>query len=187
MPACPCPAPVIAIDADRLAECLPSFVELLRATVDAGASIGFVAPLAADAAFDYWRGVEAGIRRGERLLLASFDGGEVRGCVQLALEGRPNGRHRAELQKLMVHPSARGAGLGRALMTAAECTSRVHGRTLLVLDTRAGDPAEALYRRLGWTEVGRIAGYTWERDGSRHATVLFCRELGQAEAQPVPC
>jgi ribosomal protein S18 acetylase RimI-like enzyme len=49
-----------------------------------------------------------------------------------------------------------------------------------VLDTRAGDDGERLYRQIGYREAGRIPGYALNAGGGRDATVLFYRELGGA-------
>jgi acetyltransferase len=159
---------------------LLALVSLLRVTVDGGASIGFLPPLPDADAAAYWREVLPDVGDGARVLIGAVEGGRLLGCVQLALEGRPNARHRAEIQKLMVLPEARGRGLGAALMAAVDDVARAAGRTLLVLDTRAGDTAEGLYRRLGWTEAGRIPGFALNGDGGADATVLFYRALPPA-------
>ena len=39
-------------------------------------------------------------------------------------------------------------------MARLEQEARSAGRTLLTLDTRAGDAAERLYRAMGWHEAG---------------------------------
>jgi acetyltransferase len=52
------------------------------------------------------------------------------------------------------------------------------GRSLLTLDTRAGEAGEALYRAEGWREGGRLPGYTLSADGSLHDTVLFWKRVG---------
>ena len=52
---------------------------------------------------------------------------------------------------------ARGQGLARRLMAAAEARARELGVSVLRLDTnRALPEAAALYRRLGWTEIERF-------------------------------
>ena len=89
----------------------------------------------------------------------------------------PNAKHRAEVMKLMVHRRARGQGIGRALMLGLEEEARRVGRTLLVLDTRAGDAAERLYARLGYTRVGVIPRYARSASGSLDDTVYFYREI----------
>lgn len=157
---------------------LPDLAALLRDSVESGASVGFVLPLADDVADGYWRKVIDDVEGGVRVLLVARAGGRVVGVGQLALETRPNSAHRAEVQKLLVHTAARRQGIGRALMAAIEDEARARGRTLLVLDTRAGDPAEALYRAVGFTCAGSIPGYARSPDGSTlDATVIYYRQL----------
>ena len=79
--------------------------------------------------------------------------------------------------KLMVHTRARRRGIGRALMLAAETEARRRGRTTLVLDTRRGDPSEALYLSLGWTLAGIIPRYARSADGALDATAFYYRLL----------
>jgi ribosomal protein S18 acetylase RimI-like enzyme len=81
------------------------------------------------------------------------------GTVQLDLATPPNQRHRAEVLKLLVHPSARGLGIARALMVALEAVAREEARSLLTLDTWTGSAAEQLYRSLGYLVVGIIPRY----------------------------
>jgi len=138
---------------------------LLRDAVLGGASIGFILPLAPAEVEDYWRDVLAALRQRVRVLLGAFEGEALIGAVQLALEPRANGRHRAEVMKLMVLRSHRGCGVGRALMRALLDLARESGRTLLLLDVRTGDPAERLYRSLGFVPFGRVPGHARSPDG----------------------
>jgi len=62
-------------------------------------------------------------------------------------------------------------------MQAVEEQARRAGFSLLVLDTKRGDGAEHLYRRLGWTESGVIPNYACNPDGTLHDTVVFYKEL----------
>jgi len=156
-------------------------VALLQDVVDAGASVGFLPPLGADEAGRYWDGVFAAVADGAReLWIARGADGNVVGTVQLDLERRPNGSHRAEVMKLMVHTRARRRGIGRALMRAAEEKARRRGRTTLVLDTRRGDPSEALYLSLGWTLAGVIPRYARSADGALDASAFYYRLLDPA-------
>ena len=158
-----------------------ALVALLRNSVDAGASIGFLPPLGADEAGRYWDGVFAAVGKGTRgLWIARAPGREIIGTVQLDLEERPNGSHRAEVMKLMVHTRARRRGVGRALMLAAEEDARRRGRTTLVLDTRRGDPSEPLYLSLGWTLAGVIPRYARSADGALDPTAFYYRLLDSA-------
>ena len=99
------------------------------------------------------------------------------GTVQLALCPRENSRHRAEIQKLCVLRSHRGKRIASQLMQAAEDRARALGRTLLVLDTHQGRPAEAVYTHLGWQRVGAIPGFATTPDGVLHGTVFFYKQL----------
>ncbi|MGY4478670.1 bifunctional helix-turn-helix transcriptional regulator/GNAT family N-acetyltransferase [Bradyrhizobium sp. USDA 3364] len=75
------------------------------------------------------------------------------GCV--GLKGTSGGF--AEIKRLWVAPSARGLGLGRRLMDAAESAARELGIALLRLDTNSAlAEAGQLYRRSGWTEIPRF-------------------------------
>ncbi|WP_426446544.1 N-acetyltransferase family protein [Paenibacillus sp. S-38] len=157
-----------------------ALVELLVAVVDDGASVGFLPPLEREEAQSYWDGA---LGPGVRLWVAR-SGGRVVGTVQLQLAGRANAVHRAEIAKLMVHPSWRRHGTARALMKEAERKAAELGRELLILDTREGDPSNQLYLSLGWTVAGRIPQYAISADGSRDATVYYFKLLngGGAEA-----
>jgi GNAT superfamily N-acetyltransferase len=93
---------------------------------------------------------------------------------------RANGRHRAEVTKLMVHRTARRQGIGRALMVAVEAEARRLGRTTLHLDTREGDPSERLYQTLGWQRAGAIPRWARSADGTLHTTVFYHRVLDEA-------
>ena len=174
------------LTADQATAELDDLVELLQDSVASGASVGFLPPLAAGAARQYWQDVLADLDRSARVLIVARDGGHVVGAAQLELALKPNGNHRAEVQKLMVHTQARGQGIGRRLLAAVEDAARQAGRTLLVLDTRQGDLAEGLYARHGYIRAGAIPSYARSADGTLHTTVFFYRllEKGHAEAQP---
>jgi acetyltransferase len=149
---------------------------LLIDAVHSGASVGFLAPLAATTAQDYWRGVLQSV--GESLLLwvAELDG-RIVGSVQLALCEKENGRHRGEVQKLFVHSSARGHGIATQLMALVETEARRRNRTLLVLDTLLGSQAEDVYRHLGWLRAGEIPQYAAAPDGEIFPTVVYFKAL----------
>lgn len=152
-----------------------ALIDLLRDAVDGGSSVNFIAPLADDIADGFWSKVVREVENGERVVLVAFDATDtVMGCVQLSLAMQPNGRHRADLQKLLVHSRFRRRGLASALMSAAESAVRDMGRSLIVLDTERGSGAEMLYRKLGYVEVGIIPNFALNFDGSTLIdTVVF--------------
>lgn len=143
---------------------LPALAALLQTTVDDGASVGFLAPLHRDVATAYWQEVFNTLGPQLQLWIAEEDG-QLLGTVQLALCGKANGRHRGEIQKLMVAPANRGRGVARQLMHAAEAAATDDGRTLLVLDTEAGSAAQGVYRQLGWQVAGSIPGFACRPHG----------------------
>ncbi|MBW8283503.1 MAG: GNAT family N-acetyltransferase, partial [Rhizobium sp.] len=107
--------------------------------------------------------------------------GRVIGTVQVGFATKPNQPHRGDLMKLLVHRRARGLGLSRLLMEAAEAEAAKAGRTLLVLDTATGEPAEKIYERLGWSRTGVIPNYALFPDGRYCDTTIFYKQIGGAD------
>jgi acetyltransferase len=158
---------------------LGELIFLLQDAVQDGASLGFLAPLATSEATEYWDSVIRAVGLGSRLLLVACDAGDGRliGTAQLALESRPNGRHRAEVAKVIVLREARRQGIGRALLLATEEHARRLGRSTLVLDTRCGDPSERLYLSVGYRLAGVIPRYARSSDGALDASAFYYRLL----------
>ena len=157
---------------------------LLVECVEGGASIGFLAPLPADEAVAYWRKIVSELAAGTRLLCLAREtpGGRIVGGAQLALETRPNGRHRAEVQKVMVRPSHRRRGLATRLMAEIEACAREHGVWLLFLDTsdsHAG--ARVFYETLGYVYVGGIPGFALDPRGRPEPNAIFYKTLAPRE------
>ena len=173
-------APVIApMTAAEITARLDEFCDLLIDIVDGGASVGFMAPLSRQRAAEFWQGIIASVERGGRILFAAMDGrgGPVAGSVQLVLAQPDNQPHRGDVSKMLVHSSARRQGLGASLLAAVEAAAIDAGKTLLVLDTVPGTPADRLYTRAGWTPIGVIPGYALMPDGGPCDTRLFYRDL----------
>lgn len=164
----------------RLRQIDPTRCEALAAllcdAVAGGASIGFMADLDLDAARRYWRGLETALEADTWLWVAEHEG-SLLGSIQLGRCPKPNGRHRAEIQKLMVHRSARGRGIGAALLAQAEQAAWEDQRSLLVLDTEAGSAAERLYQGQGWQAAGSIPDFARSPDGALRPTVVYWKRL----------
>ena len=156
---------------------IQQLADLLIDAVDSGASIGFMPPLTESEALNYWRSVIAAMRDGSRILLVAADGDLIQGSVQIGLEMRANGNHRAEAMKLFVHRRFRRHGLARALMAEVESTARHIGRTLLLMDTRTGGEAEKMCEVLGYVKLGEVPDYARNADGRLHATSFFYKQL----------
>ena len=168
------------LDAAGARSHLDGLAAVLHDCVDAGASVGYMAPFSHDDAREAFDGFVAEVEADRRLLLAAFLGHEFVGTVQVVYAVMPHQPHRADVAKLLVRRSARRRGVAQRLMEHAERETLAEGRTLLVLDTVTGDDAERLYARLGWTRVGEIPSYALYPDGRPCATTVFCKQLSAA-------
>jgi ribosomal protein S18 acetylase RimI-like enzyme len=158
---------------DETDRVMDELVDLLQDSVTGGASIGFLLPIPYEEAATYWQEVASCLKTPYRIMVVAKADGKIIGSVQLDLASRPNGSHRAEVIKLMVHSSWRKQGIGRALLHAIEQEAWQARRTTLVLDTREGDPSEHLYRKMGYLRAGTIPEYARSTDGSLHTTVFM--------------
>jgi ribosomal protein S18 acetylase RimI-like enzyme len=149
--------------------------ELLVMVVEGGASIGFLPPMKLSDAEGYWENLLGP----EVILFIAKIGEEIVGSVQLHLCTKQNGKHRAEIGKLMTNPNFRRRGIGRVLMQAAEERAKQEGITLLILDTREGDPSNNLYHAKGYIESGQIPNYAKSANGELHTTVFYYKILGE--------
>jgi ribosomal protein S18 acetylase RimI-like enzyme len=168
---------IALLDAAAAASAEPRLSEILTACVAEGAGVSFLPPLAPDTARAFWRGVAREVAAGSRILLGGWANGVLMGTVMLAFSLAENQPHRADVQKLLVHPTGRRHGLARALMQRLEQEATRAGRPLMTLDTRDGDRAEGLYRSMGWHEVGRIPGFALRADRTPDDTLFFWKRV----------
>ncbi len=90
-----------------------------------------------------------------RFFVARQDGRAI-GCAALML----GGGGQSELKRMYVDPSARGTGLGAALLRTIEETGRRDGVRLIRLETGIHSHAAlGLYRRFGYRERGPFGRY----------------------------
>lgn len=165
------------VSAAEVGALAPGLAALFQEAVNGGASLGFLPPIRLADAREYLLSLRPELESGSRLLLVAFQGPRLVGAGQLYLVPWSNAPHRAELQKLFVAEGLRGRGLGARLVDALHTAARSRGRTLVVLNTRAGDAAERFYRKLGYTEAGVVPGYTRGPAGERYANLTLYREL----------
>jgi ribosomal protein S18 acetylase RimI-like enzyme len=147
--------------------------ELLVKVVDDGASIGFLPPMKLSEARQYWQTV---LKPDVILFIAKINN-EIVGTIQVHLCTKQNGLHRAEIAKLMTSPNARRKGVARSLMKVAEERAINEGRTLLVLDTREGDPSNLLYQSLCYIPAGKIPNFALSGEGELDTTVIYYKIL----------
>jgi GNAT superfamily N-acetyltransferase len=152
-------------------------VEILADCVQNGASVGFMLPLDYPELQKYWQGVATDLLDGNLFLLIAKWQGEIAATAQLELATRPNGKHRAEIQKLLVHSHYRNKGIAKALMQKLEAIAAQNHRTTLILDTQTGSLAESLYPKLGWTACGQIPNFAYTPHGKLAGTTFFYKEL----------
>jgi GNAT superfamily N-acetyltransferase len=165
------------LDATEARAAISDLCDVLVDCVDGGASVGFMQPFKREDAEPYWQAVAESAATGATLLFVAEIEGSVLGTVQIGAAQMPNQPHRADLKKLLVHRAARGKGLARLLMRAAEEESARRGKTILVLDTATGSDAEAIYPRLGWERVGVIPDYALWPEGGLCASTFFYKRI----------
>lgn len=155
--------------------------ELLVDAVDGGASVGFLAALDPATAAAWWH---AALRTPDTLTWVARDSdGTAVGVVQLGLVTLPNGSHRGDVHKLLVHRQARGHGIASRLMEVLEAAATEHGRWLLMLDTETGSPAEGFYERRGWQRLGVLDDHARCPDGRLAPTTFFTKRLEDSPAR----
>jgi ribosomal protein S18 acetylase RimI-like enzyme len=167
---------VHAVGAGDIDRYIDALARILHACVHDDASVGFVLPFeVADARRFFSDSVAPALLAGKLILLVASIDGEIAGTGQLNVDTMPNQAHRADIMKVLVHPQHQRKGIGRALMHELERIAGRLGRSLLTLDTLAGDKAEPLYLSLGYEIAGRIPRYARaaRRDALETTSVMF--------------
>ena len=179
---------IVALDADGYVAAIPGLAALLIDAVEGGASVNFLAGVTEQEAAAWWTARIPEIADGTttafvaRSISASpaahrAGAGSIVGSTLLVRSRNANSPHRAEIGKVIVHRSVRRRGVGRALMDAAEARAVADGRWLLILDTEAGTAADALYRAMGWQELGTMPNHAYRADGVLAPTTYFWKDL----------
>jgi ribosomal-protein-alanine N-acetyltransferase len=82
-----------------------------------------------------------------------------------------------ELLLIAVLPELRRRGIGDALLGQTISEALARGATRLFLEMREGNPAETLYRRHGFTPVGRRRNYYRRANSGALDAITFRREV----------
>jgi ribosomal protein S18 acetylase RimI-like enzyme len=169
------------MDAAQLQRDLDMLSDVLQAVVNGGAGVSFFVPFSHDDAHTFWRNnVLPDVLAGTRRVVVARSNDRIVATVQIDTGLPPNQQHRAEVAKLLVHPTARRRGIARAIMVALEAIAQSAGKTLLTLDTVTGSHAEPLYRSLGYVTVGVIPGYARSAlTPDLESTTIMYKELGR--------
>ena len=176
---------IAALDREEFVAAIPGLAELVIDAVEDGASVNFLAGVTDEEARAWWRARIPQVADGTITAFvarrsapdAEPGAGVIVGSTLLIRSTNANSPHRAEIAKVLVHRTARRRGLGRALMDAAEARARADGRWLLILDTEAGSAADALYRSMGWQELGTMPNHAYRADGVLAPTTYFWKDL----------
>ncbi|MXO90693.1 GNAT family N-acetyltransferase [Pontixanthobacter aquaemixtae] len=78
-----------------------------------------------------------------------------------------------ELLLVAVRPEFRGTGLGKKLLQIFTDKARERKADTVFLEMRANNPAETLYRSVGFEPVGRRENYYLMADGNRIDAITF--------------
>ncbi|MFG1796807.1 GNAT family N-acetyltransferase [Nocardia sp. NPDC049149] len=130
---------------------------LLHDVTELGGAIGFLSP-PTRADTDAWLdGVLAAVRAGDAALAVAMADNHI---AAMGLWRRQPGAvfaHSATIERVMAHPTARGLGLGRVIVTALIDNARDTGLETLTLGVRGNNHgAIELYEQLGFREWGRL-------------------------------
>jgi len=166
---------IVELDAAGVERHADELAQLLLDAHESNMALGMAAPLTRDVAADAWRQLSG-------VLLAAVDGGIVVGAVNLAPSTTPNGRHRAEVQKLAVRLDRRGGGIGAALLDAVAERAREQGLRLLWLTTHADTRSDGFYVARGWTRMGVMPEYSQAPDGRFATNAFFYLQLSGTTA-----
>lgn len=155
---------------------LDGLCELLEDGVRSGASLGFLAPLSRREAEQDWQDLQPTLSDADQLWVACADG-RLLGCLRLRLATSADARHRATVERLVVHSTHRRRGIARALLATAEQAAQAQGRTLLLIEVDADGAAAGALQRLGWRVAGSIPAYAAAPDGRLRDGALLFRQL----------
>jgi GNAT superfamily N-acetyltransferase len=166
----------------------------------------FLPPLNHEKLLIYWKEKIAEVTQGKCVIFMLLNesepgskpkGTEVMGVVMLCMPYSETGKMRGFVEKLLVSPKFRNRGGARDLMQALEAEALRRGKTLLVsltalkyilprprrltvfqmLDTETDSVAEEVYKKLGYTEVGKIPNYGISPAGGTKSETFFYKQL----------
>jgi RimJ/RimL family protein N-acetyltransferase len=171
----------------RTVACGDAQVEIARMTAgDRAALVAFVATLAPqDLLFvprdlGHPKVVDAWMRSletGELVSLVARSNGEMVGCTAIFVDELSWSKHVGEL-RVLVSPTWRGRGLGRALIQECFAQALELGLTKLVaqmmVDQRA---AIAVFEELGFRAEALLSKHVADRDGKLHDLVLLAHDV----------
>jgi ribosomal protein S18 acetylase RimI-like enzyme len=151
---------------------------VVAAVAALGGAVGWLHVPSVDEVADWLDGVLVHVAAGRsRLALARDPAGAVQALGYWARFEAAVLAHNAEIRKVMTHPDARGAGLGRTVVRALVDDARGHGVETVVLDVRGNNHgAMRLYESEGFEVWGRLPDFVAVGD-ERFDRLSYRRDL----------
>lgn len=163
---------------DRTA--LAAVAELVVAAAARGEALGLSTEITRPEYENHLEKLMIDAERGDAgLAVAQTDEGTIIGTAQWTRSPYPTRRVLAELDRVVVAPEARGAGIGTALIEAIAADARAASVEVLMLEVRGNNHAAiALYERHGFHRTGALRNVV-AVGAARHDVILMSRELGR--------
>jgi ribosomal protein S18 acetylase RimI-like enzyme len=156
---------------------LDEVVRLVREVMAEGAALGWSGVPTVDQAAQWWAELGDEVAAGRGAVSAAYDGGELVGLGEWRRYALGPQRQNADLEKLLVRRDRRGQGLGAVLVEDLLSQARSAGVETVTLQCRGNNHgAIRLYRRLGFSEVGRLRDFV-AADDERWDKVLMAIDL----------
>ncbi|MEN6614060.1 MAG: GNAT family N-acetyltransferase [Armatimonadota bacterium] len=101
-------------------------------------------------------------------LVAEVDG-HVIATMYIAFDEHPLRSHICTLHDVVVNPGFQRMGIARSLFEECKALAAKNGKNTICISVRGGTTAETVYRKLGFTEYGRLPNGITESWGE-HST-----------------
>jgi ribosomal protein S18 acetylase RimI-like enzyme len=125
-----------------------------------GAALGWSGVPTAEQATTWWQELLADVAAGRAAVSAAYDGGLLLGLGEWRRYPLAPQVANADLEKVFVRAADRGSGVGSRLVEDLVEQARAAGVETLTLQCRGNNHgAIRLYRRLGFSEYGRLADF----------------------------
>ncbi|MBS2964676.1 GNAT family N-acetyltransferase [Actinocrinis puniceicyclus] len=159
---------------------LAAVAELVVAAAVRGEALGLREDVTRPEYEEHLKRLMSDAERGDAgLAVARAADGTVVGSAQWTRSPYPTRRVLAELDRVVVSPQSRGAGLGTALVDAIAGDAQAAGVEVLMLEARGNNHAAiALYEREGFRRVGALRNVV-AVGAARHDVILMSRALAR--------
>lgn len=169
---------IVTYDGGNLSEDISlNLTQLLVEVIADGGSMGFLADVTVTELTAFWTLELSKVQSDMSVLVCAMDADSCIAVGILTFEAKANGRHRAEVRKMMTHPQYRHMGIASQILRRLEAVAFARGVRLLTLKTETGSVASVLYSHMGWTLMGGIPNYAAGPDRSLHSVSFYYKEL----------